>query len=138
MSRVLCSSTPPIGTNPEKPRRWKAVGGDRIDRCTFCGGSPTEAVVGCPDDSGALVLWEVAICEACLADTIMTRFAAVKYQRIVQLGHEMSAAADEIVKLGNWAGRERRKSGELRAEELAIREKDTPLHDVTRRGSPLL
>jgi hypothetical protein len=36
-----------------------------------------------------------------------------------------------------------RDPAELRAEELAIREKfgllqDTPLHDVTRRGSPLL
>src|ERR1700722_2193238 len=28
-------------------RRWKAVGGDRVHQCTFCGGGPTEAVVGC-------------------------------------------------------------------------------------------
>ena len=32
------------------PRQWKVVGGDRVGTCTFCGGGPTEAVVGCPDD----------------------------------------------------------------------------------------
>jgi hypothetical protein len=55
----------------------------------------------------------------------------------------MSAAADEIVKLRNHARWNNRDPAELRAEELAIREKfglleDTPLHEVTRRGSPLL
>ena len=64
----------------------------------FCGGSPTEAVVGCPDDD-ASVLWQVAVCSECLTDLIMTRFAAVKHQRTVALAKEMSAAADEIVKL---------------------------------------
>jgi hypothetical protein len=78
-----------------------------------------------------------------LADTVMTRFAAVKHQRIVALAKDMSAAADAIVKLCSRARREQRDSGELRAEELAIREKfglleDTPLHDITRRGSPPL
>jgi hypothetical protein len=76
-----------------------------------------------------------------LADTVMTRFAAVKHQRIVALAKDMSGAADAIVKLRSR--REQRDAAELRAEELEIREKfglleDTPLHDVTRRGSPLL
>jgi hypothetical protein len=124
------------------PRLWKAVGGDRVHQCTFCGGSPIEAVVGCPD-SDAPVLWQVAICGACLADMIMTRFAAVKHQRTVALAKDMNAAADEIVKLRSRAQREKRDPAELRPEELHIREKfglleDTPLHDVTRRGSPLL
>jgi hypothetical protein len=44
---------------------------------------------------------------------------------------------------GNHAQWNNRDATDLRAEELAIREKfgllhDTPLHDVTRRGSPLL
>ena len=70
----------------------------------------------------------------------MTRFAAVKHQRTVALAKEMNAAADEIVKLRNQAKWNKRDPAELRAEELEIREKfgllkDTPLHDVTRRGA---
>jgi hypothetical protein len=73
----------------------------------------------------------------------MTRFAAVNYQRTVQQARDMSAAADEIVKLGSHARWNKRDTAELRAEELHIREKfglleDTPLRDVTRRGDPLL
>jgi hypothetical protein len=124
------------------PRQWKVVGGDRVGTCTFCGGGPTEAVFGCPDDD-APVLWQVAVCGPCLADTVMTRFAAVKRQRTVALAKDMNAAADAIVKLRDHARWNNRDPAELRAEELAIREKfglleDTPLHDVTRRGSPLL
>jgi hypothetical protein len=78
-----------------------------------------------------------------LADTVMTRFAAVKHQRIVALAKDMSAAADAIVKLRDQARRSKRDPAELRVDEREIREKfglleDTPLHDVTRRGSPLL
>jgi hypothetical protein len=120
------------------PRRWKAVGGDRVHQCTFCGGEPREAVVGCPDGD-APIRWQVAVCRECLT----TRFAAVKHQRTVALAKDMNAAADEIVKLRSRAQREKRDPAELRAKELAIREKfglleGTPLHDVTRRGSPLL
>jgi hypothetical protein len=129
-------------TDERSPRPWKVVGADRAGTCTFCGGGPTEAVVGCPD-SDAPVLWQVAVCDECLTDLIMTRFAAVKHQRIVALAKEMNAAADKIVKLRSRAQRENRNPAELRAEELHIREKfglleGTPLHDVTRRGSPLL
>jgi hypothetical protein len=53
-----------------RPRQWKVVGGDRVGTCTFCGSGPTEAVVGCPDE-GAPILWQVAVCGECLADTIM-------------------------------------------------------------------
>ena len=78
-----------------------------------------------------------------MADTVVTRFAAVKHQRIVALAKDMSAAEDAIVKVRSRARREQRDPAELHAEELAIREnfgllQDTPLHDVTRRGSPLL
>jgi hypothetical protein len=124
------------------PRHWKVVGGDRVRTCTFCGGGPTEAAVGCPDDD-ALVLWQVAVCGPCLADTVMTRFATVKHQRMMAPAKDMSAAEDAIVKLSDHARRNNRDPAELRTEELVIREKfglleDTPLHDVTRRGSPLL
>jgi hypothetical protein len=55
----------------------------------------------------------------------------------------MSAAADAIVKLRDRARWDKRDPAEVRAEELAIREKfglleDTPLWDVTTRGSPRL
>jgi hypothetical protein len=51
-----------------------------------------------------------------LADTVMTRFAAVKHQRTVQLAPDMSAAADQIVKLRNHARWNNRDATELRAE----------------------
>jgi hypothetical protein len=122
-------------------RQWKVVGADRAHVCTFCG-RPASATVGCPDD-GAPILWQVGVCDDCLTDCVTRRFSEVKHQRVVQLAREMSAAADEIVKIRNRAQREKRDPAELRAEELKIREKfglldDTPLHDATRRGSPLL
>ena len=124
------------------PRQWKVVGGDRVGTCTFRRGGPTEAVVGCPDDD-APVLWQVAVCGPCLADTVMMPFAAVKHQRIVALAKEMSAAEDAIVKVCDHARWNKRDPAELRAGRAPIRKKfglleDTPLHDVTRRGSPLL
>ena len=129
--------TPPTSEGAQ----WKVVGLELAHRCTFCGG-PADAVVGCPDDA-APVLWQAGVCNSCIADTIMTWFAAAKHQRTVQVAHDMNAAADEIVKLRSRTQREKRDSAELRAEELAIREKfglleGTPLRDVTRRGSPLL
>jgi hypothetical protein len=70
------------------------------------------------------------------------RFAAVKHQNIVALAKDIGAATDEIVKLRDHARWNNRDPTELRAEELEIREKfglleDIPLHDITRRGSPL-
>jgi hypothetical protein len=99
-------------------------------------------VVGCPDE-GAPVLWQVAVCGPCLADTVMTRSAAVKHRRIVALTKDMSSAADAIVKLRDHARWSNRDLAELHAKELAIREKcglleGAPLHHVTRRGSSLL
>jgi hypothetical protein len=139
--RELRNLTPPIAANSQDPRRWIATGAELAHKCTFCGG-PADAVVGCPDE-GAPVVWQVGVCNACIADTLMTRFAAVKHQRIVALAKDMSAAADAIVKLRDHARWTNRNPAELRAEELQIREKFrlleyTPLHDVTRRGSPLL
>jgi hypothetical protein len=79
----------------------------------------------------------------CLTDLITTRFAAVKHQRFVVLVKDMTSAADAIIKLRNHARWNNRDPAELRTEELAIREKfclleDTPLWDVTTRGSPRL
>jgi hypothetical protein len=140
-SRQLRSLDSPTVANPEEMRRWRAVGAELADKCTFCDG-PADAVVGCPDNS-ASILWQIGVCNACIADTIMTRFAAVKQQRTVRLARKMNAAADEIVKLRNQAQWNNHDPAETRAEELRIREKfglleDTPLQDVTRRGSPLL
>jgi hypothetical protein len=127
-------------TTPQGPRKWKVVGENRTHLSTFCGGGPTEAVVGCPDENGPFI-FQVAVCGPCLVDTIMSRFAAVKHERTVALARDMSAAADEIIALRSQ--RDKRNPAELRAEELRIREKhglleDTELHDSTRRGSPLL
>jgi hypothetical protein len=140
-TRELRNPTSPIAANSQDPRQWIAAGAELAHKCTFCG-DPADAVVGCPDE-GAPVLWQVGVCNACIADTLMTRFAAVKHRRTLALARDMNAAADEIVKLRDHARRNQRDPAELRAEELQIREKfglleDTPLHDVTRRGSPLL
>jgi hypothetical protein len=88
------------------------------------------------------ILWQVAVCRECLAD-LMTWFAAVKHQRTMALAKEMNAAEDAIVKLRSRARREGLDPAGVRAEEQQIREKfglleETPLHDVSRRGSPLL
>ena len=142
---VLRESACPIAntcaTSPARPTRTRGNGRSLDWSWTFCGDA-ADAVVGCPDYA-APILWQAGVCNSCIADTIMTRFAAVKHQRTVALARDMSAAADAIVKLRSRARREQRHPAELRAEELAIREKfglleDTPLHDVTRRGSPLL
>jgi hypothetical protein len=89
--------TPPPAD--QGPRRWISVGGVRAHLCTFCG-RPSSAIVGCPDD-GAPILWQVGVCDDCLTDCVMRRFSEVKYQRTVALADDMSAAADEIVKLRN-------------------------------------
>jgi hypothetical protein len=86
---------------------------------------------------------KLGICDDCLTDCVMGRFSEVRRQRTVALANDMNAAADEIVKLRNDVWRTKLDPAELRAEELRIREKhglleDTPLHDVTRRGRPLL
>ena len=125
---------PHVHFHRNRPTRVES-GRRRPRRNTVCGGGPTEAVVGCPDE-GAPILWQVAVCGPCLADTVMTRFAAVKHQRIVALAKNMNAAADEIVQLRSRAQREKRDPAEMRAEELHIREKfglleNTPLHGVT-------
>jgi hypothetical protein len=132
--------TPAIAANPQDPRRWIAAGAELARKCTFCGG-PADANVGCPGE-GALVLWQVGVCNACIADTIRTRFAAVKHQRIVALAKDMNGrGCDRQASRPGSMGQAR--PAELRAEELAIREKfglleDTPLWDVTTRGSPRL
>ena len=86
---------------PARPHSRPApveVGADRVHRRTFYGGGPTEAMVGCPDGD-APILWQVAVCSECPTDLIVARFATVKHQRTVALAKDMSAAADEIVKL---------------------------------------
>jgi hypothetical protein len=176
------------------PRRWKVVGLEMADRCTFCG-APSEATVGCPDEAAPLI-FQVGVCSHCLTDAVMARFAEVKAARTAQLAMDMSAASDAIAterrkfnaerhrrrgvayyRLLTNAPRsqedaaervleEQRRFGEtieqtkarLQADleawertsaqrladtELKIRERfglleDTPLHDVTIQGSPML
>jgi hypothetical protein len=176
------------------PRRWKVVGLELADQCTFCG-APSKATVGCPDEAAPLI-FQVGVCSHCLTDAVMARFAEVKAARTAQLAMDMTAAADAIVtergKFRAERGRRRaaahyrlltnaprrqegaaehelerqRRFGEtveqtearLQADleawertsaqrladtELKIRERfglleDTPLHDVSIQGSPLL
>jgi hypothetical protein len=73
------------------PRRWKVVGLEMADRCTFCG-APSEATVGCPDEAAPLI-FQVGVCSHCLTDAVMVRFAEVKAARTARLAMDMSAAA---------------------------------------------
>jgi hypothetical protein len=89
------------------------------------------------------IIFQVGICDDCLTDCVMRRFSEVRHERTAALGRDMVAAADEIVKLRNDVWRTKLAPAEVHAEELRIREKhdlleDTPLHDVTRWGSPSL
>ena len=113
--------TPAIAANAQGPRLWIAAGAELAHKCTFCGG-PAHAVVRCPDE-GAPILWQVGVCDACIADTFVTRFAAVKNQRMMALAKDMSAVANAIDKLRNrsrWDERcdsigRRRCNAEIRA-----------------------
>jgi hypothetical protein len=86
-------------------------------------------------------LLQVGICDDCLTDCVMRRFSEVKHQRVAQLARDTYFAA-EIVKLRDQARRDERDppNCELRTRDRAKRglPEDTPLHDVTRRASPLL
>jgi hypothetical protein len=129
--------TPPIAADAQRSPKWIAVGADRAHLCTFFG-RPSSATVGCPDES-APILWEVGVWDGCLTDCLMRRFSEMKHQRIVALGrHERGPRTRSSSSATMFGGA----PAERRAEGLRIREKhglleDTPLHDVTRRGSPL-
>jgi hypothetical protein len=93
------------GDDKESPREWRVVGLERALQCTFCGG-PSEAILGCPDENAPLV-WQIGVCAQCIADTIMTRFAALKHQRTVQLANDMTKAANAIREARKAASRAR-------------------------------
>jgi hypothetical protein len=89
--RQLPDLTPPT----DAPRRWKVVGLELAHKCTFCG-DPSEATVGCPDETAPLI-FQVGVCSHCLTDAVMARFAEVKAARTAQLAMDMAAASDAIV-----------------------------------------
>jgi hypothetical protein len=89
--KQLRNLTPPIR---EGAPQWKVVGLRLAHRCAFCG-SPSEATLGCPDETAPLI-FQVGVCNSCLADCVMRRFREVKHQRIAQLAGDMTAAANEI------------------------------------------
>jgi hypothetical protein len=85
--------TPPID-NPESARPWKVVGLELAHKCTFCG-APSEATLGCPDESAPLI-FQVGVCNSCLVDSVLRRFREVKHERVVQLSHDTVKAANAI------------------------------------------
>jgi hypothetical protein len=97
--------TPIFATEGEvPPKQWKLVGDG--SHCTFCGSDKVEATLGCPDDKGP-VIWQIGVCSACIADSIMARFAEVKRQRLTRFAYDMRDAANEIREARERASKER-------------------------------
>jgi hypothetical protein len=48
----------PRDLTPADTRQLKVVGLELADRCTFCGG-PSEATLGCPDETAPLIFQTV-------------------------------------------------------------------------------
>ena len=90
MPRNLTIDVPPA----DKPQPWRVFGDGKT--CTFCGSNQVAATCGCPDPTGSPGIFNIGVCSACLADTIMTRFSTVFHERIAKLGFDMRDAAGEI------------------------------------------
>ena len=59
--------TPTIDTPPaDKPQPWRVFGDGKT--CTFCGSTQVAATCGCPDPTGHPGIFNIGVCEACLAD----------------------------------------------------------------------
>jgi hypothetical protein len=76
------------------PRRWKVVGLEMADRCTFCG-APSEATVGCPDETAPLI-FQVGV-SALLNGRSDGPLREVKTERTARLAMDMATASDAIV-----------------------------------------
>jgi hypothetical protein len=103
--RQLRNLTPPIAADPESPQRWKVVGLELAHQCTFCG-APSEATVGCPDETAPL-MFQIGVCNSCLVDSVLQRFKEVKRQRLERLGHDTIKAVNAIAEARKRAGWER-------------------------------
>ena len=111
-TRELRNLASPIAANPDDPQRWKVVGLELAHRCTFCG-APSEATVGCPDETTPLI-FQIGICNSCLVDC--GRFREVKHARMVALAKDMTAAANAIREARTKAKSERYDRNFLRRE----------------------
>ena len=83
----------------EDPRKWRL--NDLAHQCVFCGSDQVEAVLAAPEEKAPIIL-NIGVCHDCLVDCILTRWTAVKHQRLARLGKDMAAAAGEI-----WEARRR-------------------------------
>jgi hypothetical protein len=77
----------------EGARKWRLT--DIARQCIFCGRDRVEVALAAPDEKAPLIL-NIGVCRDCLVDTILTRWATVKHQRLAQLGQDMAVAAGEI------------------------------------------
>jgi hypothetical protein len=91
-TRQLRNLTPAPDGHGSRP--WRVVGLELADRCTFCG-APSEATLGCPDETASLV-FQIGVCNACLVDSVLQRFREVKRQRLERLGYDTIRAISEI------------------------------------------
>jgi hypothetical protein len=89
----------------EEARKWRLT--DLGHQCIFCGCKEVEVTLAAPE-TGAPVILNIGVCRDCLVDTILTRWAAVKHQRLARVGQDMVAAAGEIQAARRRAREERR------------------------------
>jgi hypothetical protein len=88
----------------EEARKWRLT--DLGHQCIFCGCKEVEVTLAAPEP-GAPVILNIGVCRDCLVDTILTRWAAVKHQRLARVGQDMAAAAGEIREARRRARHER-------------------------------
>jgi hypothetical protein len=88
----------------EEARKWWLT--DLAHQCIFCGSGRVEVTLAAPEEKTPVIL-NIGVCRDCLIDTILTRWAAVKHQRIARVGQDMAAAVNEISAACRRASHER-------------------------------
>jgi hypothetical protein len=83
----------------DSSRRWSLT--DLSGQCFYCGSKAVEVI-----DASALL--NIAACRDCLVDALLTRFVAVKNQRLARVAQDMAEAGCEIQAARRRAREERR------------------------------
>ncbi len=88
----------------EKARKWRLT--DLAHQCIFCGSGRVEVTLAAPEEKAPVIL-NIGVCRDCLVDTVLTRWATVKHQRLARVGQDMTKAAGEVRDARRRARRER-------------------------------
>jgi hypothetical protein len=89
----------------EEASKWRLT--DLAHQCIFCGVASVEVTLAAPEEKAPVIL-NIGVCRDCLVDTILTRWATVRHQRLARVGQDMAAAACAIRAVRRRAREERR------------------------------